>query len=122
MLGLEFSWPSRFHHGEHLSTRQYARILREWVMSIGLKPNAYGTHWIRRTKVAEIFKKTGNFRAVQLLLGHTKMDSTVRCFGVELDDDGAYQMPGARSPPVQGHIPALMSRCARPQIQTSRDV
>ncbi|MBD9529392.1 hypothetical protein [Paracoccus sp. PAR01] len=50
MLGLEFLWPSRVHHGEHLSTRQHARILREWVMSIGLKPNAYGTHWIRRSK------------------------------------------------------------------------
>ena len=55
-------------------------------MSIGLEPNAYGTHSMRRTKVAQIYKKTGNLRAVQLLLGHTKMDSTVRYLGVDLDD------------------------------------
>ena len=54
--------------------------------SIGLEPSAYGTHSMRRTKVAQIYKKTGNLRAVQLLLGHTKMDSTVRYLGVELDD------------------------------------
>lgn len=86
MLGLEFLWPSRLHHSEHLSTRQYARILREWVKSIGLEPSAYGTHSMRRTKVAQIYKKTGNLRAIQLLLGHTKMDSTVRYLGIELDD------------------------------------
>lgn len=70
----------------HLSTRQYARILRGWVTSIGLEPSAYGTHSMRRTKVAQIYKKTGKLRAVQLLLGHTKMDSTVRYLGVDLDD------------------------------------
>lgn len=77
MLGLEYLWPSQLHHSVHLSTRQYARILREWVTSIGLEPSAYGTHSMRRTKVAQIYKKTGNLRAVQLLLGHTKMDSTL---------------------------------------------
>lgn len=86
MLGLEYLWPSRLHHSPHLSMRQYARILREWVTSIGLEPSAYGTHSMRRTKVAQIYKKTGNLRAVQLLLGHTKMDSTVRYLGVDLDD------------------------------------
>ncbi len=86
MLGLEYLWPSRLHHSAHLSTRQYARILREWIMSIGLEPSAYGTHSMRQTKVAQIYKKTGNLRAVQLLLGHTKMDSTVRYLGVDLDD------------------------------------
>lgn len=60
--------------------------MREWVTSIGLEPSAYGTHSVRRTKVAQIYKKTGNLRAVQLLLGHTKMDSTVRYLGVDLDD------------------------------------
>jgi site-specific recombinase XerC len=60
--------------------------MREWVTSIGLEPSAYGTHSMRRTKVAQIYKKTGNLRAVQLLLGHTKMDSTVRYLGVDLDD------------------------------------
>jgi site-specific recombinase XerC len=86
MRGAEFLWPSRLHASPHLSTRQYARILRDWVTSIGLEPSAYGTHSMRRTKVAQIYKKTGNLRAVQLLLGHTKMDSTVRYLGVDLDD------------------------------------
>ena len=86
MVGADFLWPSRFHDSPHLSTRQYARILRGWVTSVGLEPSAYGTHSMRRTKVAQIYRKTGNLRAVQLLLGHTKMDSTVRYLGVELDD------------------------------------
>ncbi|MEM9010650.1 MAG: tyrosine-type recombinase/integrase, partial [Pseudomonadota bacterium] len=70
----------------HISTRQYARLVRDWVTSIDLEPSAYGTHSMRRTKVAQIYRKTGNLRAVQLLLGHTKMDSTVRYLGVELED------------------------------------
>ena len=86
MIGQEFLWPGRFHEPLHISTRQYARLVREWVTSIGLEPSAYGTHSMRRTKVAKIYRKTGNLRAVQLLLGHTKMDSTVRYLGVELED------------------------------------
>lgn len=86
MSGHEYLWPGRFHDRRHISTRQYARILKEWVNSIGLEPSAYGTHSMRRTKVAQIYKKTGNLRAVQLLLGHTKMDSTVRYLGVDLED------------------------------------
>jgi len=86
MAGSEFLWPSRLYASPHLSTRQYARIMREWVTSVGLEPSAYGTQSMRRTKVAEIYKKTGNLRAVQLLLGHTKMDSTVKYLGVDLDD------------------------------------
>ena len=86
MIGLEFLWPSRIHGSQHLSTRQYARIVRGWVTSLGLEPSAYGTHSMRRTKVAQIYKKTGNLRAVQLLLGHTKMDSTVRYLGVDIED------------------------------------
>lgn len=86
MIGSEYLWPSRFHASPHLSTRQYARIMRDWVLSIGLEPSAYGTQSMRRTKVAQIYKKTGNRRAVQLLLGHTKMDSTMRYLGVDLDD------------------------------------
>ncbi len=72
MIGLEFLWPSRIHGSPHPSTRQYARIVRGWVMLLGLEPGAYGTHSTRRTKVAQIYKNTGNLRAVQLLLGHTK--------------------------------------------------
>ena len=86
MVGSEFLWPGRFHDRLHISTRQYARLVRDWVKSIGLEPSAYGTHSMRRTKVSQIYKKTGNLRAVQLLLGHTKMDSTVRYLGVDLED------------------------------------
>lgn len=86
MAGLEFLWPSRIHDSPHLSTRQYVRIVRGWVMLLGLELSAYGTHSMRRTKVAQIYKKTGNLRAVQLLLGHTKLDSTVRYLGVDIED------------------------------------
>ncbi|MGB3625026.1 MAG: tyrosine-type recombinase/integrase [Henriciella sp.] len=86
MIGSTYLWPSRFHASPHISTRQYGRMLKAWVAAIGLEPSAYGTHSMRRTKAAQIYKKTGNLRAVQLLLGHTKMDSTVRYLGVELED------------------------------------
>ena len=86
MVGSEYLLPGRFHKRLHISTRQYARLVREWVSSIGLDPTSYGTHSMRQTKVAYIYKKTGNLRAVQLLLGHTKMDSTVRYLGVDLED------------------------------------
>lgn len=69
-----------------LTTRQYARLLSEWIASIGLDPSLFGTHSIRRTKATLIYKRTGNLRAVQLLLGHTKIESTVRYLGVEVDD------------------------------------
>jgi len=71
-------------HG--LTTRQYARLLSEWIAGIGLDPSLFGTHSIRRTKATLIYKQTGNLRAVQLLLGHTKIESTVRYLGVEVDD------------------------------------
>jgi site-specific recombinase XerD len=79
-------FPSRFRAQPHLSTRQYARIVRAWVESAGLDTTAYGTHSMRRTKAAQIYKKTGNLRAVQLLLGHTKLESTVGYLGIEVDD------------------------------------
>lgn len=78
MVESEHLWPGRFHERRHISTRQNARLVREWVTSIGLEPSSYGTHSMRRTKVAEIYRKTGNLRAVQLLPGHTKIDSNVR--------------------------------------------
>jgi site-specific recombinase XerC len=81
-----FVFPSRFSNRLHISTRQYARIVKKWVTSAGLDSSAYGTHSMRRTKAALIYKKTGNLRAVQLLLGHTKLESTVRYLGVEVDD------------------------------------
>jgi integrase len=79
-------FPSRVHDQPHLSTRQYARIVHRWVEQAGLDGAAYGTHSMRRTKAAQIYKKTGNLRAVQLLLGHTKLESTVRYLGIEVDD------------------------------------
>jgi integrase len=82
----QFLFPSRVMAKPHLSTRQYARIVKGWVNCAGLDVSAYGTHSMRRTKAAQIYKKTGNLRAVQLLLGHTKLESTVRYLGVEVDD------------------------------------
>ena len=69
-----------------MSTRQYGRIVDRWVTSIGLDSKRYGTHSMRRTKASQIHKKTGNIRAVQFLLGHTKLESTVRYLGIEVDD------------------------------------
>lgn len=69
-----------------LTTRQYSRLVSEWVASIGLDPSLFGTHSLRRTKATLIYRRTGNLRAVQLLLGHTKVESTVRYLGIEVDD------------------------------------
>ena len=82
----DYLFPSRIHACPHITTRQYARILKKWVASIGLDPEKYGTHSLRRTKAAQIYRKTGNLRAVQLLLGHTKLESTVRYLGIEVED------------------------------------
>ena len=82
----DYLFPSRIHESPHLSTRQYARIVGSWVRQIGLDPCAYGTHTMRRTKPTLIYRRTKNLRAVQLLLGHTKLESTVRYLGIEVDD------------------------------------
>ena len=82
----DYLFPSRVRRSPHLSTRQYARIVNDWVRSIGLDPAAYGTHSLRRTKATLIYRRTKNLRAVQLLLGHTNLDSTVRYLGIEIDD------------------------------------
>ena len=81
-----FLFPSRIHDSPHLSTRQYARIVGTWGRQIGLDPSGYGTHTMRRTKPTLIYRRTKNLRAVQLLLGHTKLESTVRYLGIEVDD------------------------------------
>jgi integrase len=81
-----FLFPSRIHDSLHLSTRQYARIVNDWVEEIGLDSSDYGTHTMRRTKPTLIYRRTKNIRAVQLLLGHTKLESTVRYLGIEVDD------------------------------------
>lgn len=82
----QFLFPSRLRNSPHISTRQYARVVDHWVASIGLDPSAYGTHTMRRTKATLIYRRTKNLRAVQLLLGHTKLESTVRYLGIEVDD------------------------------------
>ena len=79
-------FPGRRGPDAHLTTRQYARLVAEWVSSVGLDPLKYATHSMRRTKATLIYRRTGNLRAVQLLLGHTKIESTVRYLGVEVDD------------------------------------
>jgi integrase len=82
----EFLFSSRRHSGRCITTRQYARLVSEWIGNIGLDPTLFGTHSLRRTKATLIYRRTGNLRAVQLLLGHTKIESTVRYLGVEVDD------------------------------------
>ncbi len=79
-------FPSRVHGSTHLSTRQYARIVDSWVRQLGLDRASYGTHTLRRTKATLIYRRTKNLRAVQLLLGHTKLESTVRYLGIEVND------------------------------------
>lgn len=81
-----YAFPSRIDRLEHLSTRQYSRLVEEWVGGIGLRKEDYGTHSLRRTKAALIYKRTGNLRAVQILLGHSKIETTVRYLGVEVED------------------------------------
>jgi integrase len=82
----DYVFPSRIDHNDHLSTRQYARLVDEWVTGIGLRREEYGTHSLRRTKASIIYKATGNLRAVQLLLGHSKIENTVRYLGVDIED------------------------------------
>lgn len=84
--GSSFLFVGRSRSVGHLSTRQYARIVHRWAKSAGLDDVLYGTHSLRRTKAAQIYRKTGNLRAVQILLGHTKLESTVRYLGIEVDD------------------------------------
>ena len=82
----DYAFPSRTDRLGHLSTRQYARLVDEWVVAIGLRREEYGTHSLRRTKASIIHKTAGNLRAVQILLGHTKIENTVRYLGVDIED------------------------------------
>ena len=86
LKGDDYLFPSRLHGSPHICTRQYARMLRGWVKDIGLDWTEYGTHSMRRTKATLIYRRTKNLRAVQLLLGHSKLASTVRYLGIEVDD------------------------------------
>ena len=82
----EYLFTSRRRLGEALTTRQYARLVGKWIAGIGLDAHVFGTHSLRRTKATLIYRRTGNLRAVQLLLGHTRVESTVRYLGIEVDD------------------------------------
>jgi integrase len=82
----QFLFTGRRDSQRGITTRQYARLVSEWVASIGLDPHLFGTHSLRRTKATLIYRRTGNLRAVQLLLGHRKIESTVRYLGIDLDD------------------------------------
>jgi integrase len=82
----EFLFTGRRDSGRNITTRQYARLVSDWIGSVGLDPRLFGTHSLRRTKATLIYRRTGNLRAVQLLLGHTKIESTVRYLGIEVDD------------------------------------
>lgn len=82
----DYLFRSRNRVSSHISTRQYARLVDNWVRDIGLDPAEYGTHSMRRTKASLIYRRTKNLRAVQILLGHTKMESTVKYLGIEVDD------------------------------------
>ena len=83
---VDYVFRSRLKNSSHLSTRQYARLVDKWVTEIGLDPSLYGTHSLRRTKPTIIYQRTKNLRAIQLLLGHTKLESTIRYLGVEVED------------------------------------
>lgn len=85
-ISSDFLFPSRSQPHKNISTRQYSRIVKSWVKLLGLDPSHYGTHTLRRTKVTLIYRQTKNLRAIQLLLGHTKLESTVRYLGIEVDD------------------------------------
>jgi len=82
----EFLFTGSSRSGQAMTTRQYARLVSRWIASIGLDAKLFGTHSLRRTKATLIYRRTGNLRAVQLLLGHTKIESTVRYLGIEVDD------------------------------------
>ncbi len=82
----DYVFPSRVDHTRHMSTRQYGRLVDEWVTAIGLRREEYGTHSMRRTKASMIYRATGNIRAIQILLGHSKIENTVRYLGVDVED------------------------------------
>jgi integrase len=74
-------WVRKEHHDKAIRS---ARL--RWIASISLDPHLFGTHSLRRTKASLIYRRTGNPRAVQILLGHAKIESTVRHLGIEVDD------------------------------------
>lgn len=86
LTGQDYLFGSRMRSSAYLSTRQYSRIVKQWIAGIGVDPTSFGTHSLRRTKATLLYRQTKNLRAIQLLLGHSKLDSTVRYLGIEIDD------------------------------------
>ena len=118
----DYLFPSRLRASPHVSTRQYARIVRSWVSQIGLDSAAYGTHTLRRTKASLIYRRTKNLRAVQLLLGHTKLESTFRYLGIEVDAIAAQtdQPLVERKADSAGlHLEAASERCLAAAQETA---
>ena len=117
-----YLFPIRLRAQPHLSTRQYARIVHAWVESVGLDSSAYGTHSMRRTKAAQIYRKTGNLRAVQLLLGHTKLESTVQYLGFTIAASCVPEAVAAHPPRklvlFDGRSSREMGRCWLPQSRS----
>jgi integrase len=107
----DFLFPSRCRRSEHITTRQYARIVKSWIGQIGLDAAAYGTHSLRRTKASLSYRRTKNLRAVQLLLGHTKLESTVRYLGIGVDD--ALELA------EQTEVQAAKAGCGHPMARPS---
>ena len=109
----DFLFPSRIHDSPHLGMRQYTRILEGWIEELGLDTGAYGTHSIPRTKATMIYRRTKNLRAVQLLLGHTKLESTVRYLGIEVAMRWKWRSKrrfDARGPSEGSHRPQAVAR------------
>jgi integrase len=114
-----FLFPSRVRQSPHLTTRQYARLVNRWVAMVGLDPADYGTHSLRRTKATLIYRRTKNLRAVQLLLGHRRLESIVRYLGVEVEDAlEISEQTEVRGIAGRGESPSrtviVLSDCARP--------
>jgi hypothetical protein len=90
-------FPSRIHDSPHLGTRQHARILGGWVEGLRRNPADFRTHSMRRTRATLIYRRAKNLRAVQLLLGHSKLESTLRNRGIEVQ----CRSPASRPPPTR---------------------
>ena len=82
----DFLFPSPRKPGRHICYHYYANIVKSWVSKLGLDITQYGTHSLRRTKASLIYAKTKKLRAIQLLLGHSKLQSTIEYLGVEIED------------------------------------
>jgi integrase len=119
----EFLFTGRRGPGRSMTTRQCARLVSEWIGSVGLDPRLFGTHSLRRTKATLIYRRTVNLRAVQLLLGHTKIESTVRYLGIEVDDALATNKLMSEIPGQSGHaLPASNRRFVpQPEVRHHAD-